>query len=310
MQENQNFSNKLIIRFLCLIAFLFAILDFFELQKIYENWLYYVKIYQENVVILDKCIKFPFLLKSIFTLFSLFTSISAMIITFLVSINLNFFIEKFFLSFLYYNFYLFGPYMLFFSFYGIMNRDKIFLRCKNEENSFNFFSNDFKKYNFFENNFKNMNNNFSSENLAINWMVGSDRLNYDNNYISISNIFNLVTTVTIAFLICLSMSLYETYDVYCRSILNLDNGNKVLRKIFWWVVDKNRTYLRNLHNNMNNFNNIVNGNLNYTSIGNQNLNIPEMINEINNNYRNFYYNNNSNYNLNTNLTITEENNTE
>lgn len=293
MQEN-HYTGILTIRFLCCIAIMFAFLDILELKNIYYSWLSALKEYDSNKLFLDKCVKFPFLTKSFFTLFSLFCSVSAMIITALISISLEFFIEKCLLTFAYYNFYIFGPYLLFFSFLALMNFEKIIFNCKND---MNFSSENYLKKDYYTNgdyitnksffnlmqkndpkqfafpselnsfyildssNNNNLHfgirNNISNEKNKENNYRYSDKLLVNGNFVASSNIFNLISTITVSSLICLGMMLYETYDLFHCSILKLHGQCPIIRKLFWWIIMKNRQRIINYRNRVNEINAIV-----------------------------------------------------
>jgi len=255
MQENSNFSNTLTIKFLCFVSIIFALLDIIELQNIYDSWYHSIKAYKNNLVFLDTCIKFPLISKAVFTLFSFLSSLSAAFVTFLASINIDFFIDKCLLTFIFFNVNIYGPFMLFFSFYGMMNFDNIFYSCKSDQNSVKFFKQIstvglMKTYDLTD---------FPQIQLSHGYLQ-PNRVNHTNNYVSFSNVFNLITTITISFLICLVFSLYETYDKYYCSILNKEGGNPLLGKLFWFIISKhkkfgiNRRDYSNSNNNRNSTN--------------------------------------------------------
>lgn len=259
MQEN-SFTNNLTIQFLCLMAFLFALVDLLELNKIYNLWTDSSSIKNK---IFNDCLVYPLMARTIFTLFSLFSSISAMMLTFLISFNLEMFIDKFFLTYVYYNYYIFGPYMLIFSLVGLLNWSKIINICYNNEEIFSNYSN-------IQYNFLNTKAQLFSDLYKDNIKVVKD-FPYEA-HMSTTNMFNLITTMTISVIICLGMSLYETYNIFVSSIRKNDDGNIFIRKIFWYVVFKNRRNINSrqilLNENVNHINN--NSNL---SLDDSNLNV-------------------------------------
>lgn len=235
--EEHSISNTLAIKFLCFMSIIFILLNILELEKIYLNWIESISTHKNNIDFIDECIKYPLLLKTFFSLFSLFFSISAAIFTLLVSINIQFFIDKCLLTYIYYNFYLFGPYLLISSFFAIMNFDKVFHNCK----KIGIHSDDFLKVikatSFIE---KQNITDFFPNDFSDNVIRGERIFHNNNNYASVSNIFNLVTTITFSFLLTLTMTLYETYGTYHCSILRKDGGNPIIGKLFWVLVSKNR----------------------------------------------------------------------
>lgn len=234
MEEN-TFTNTLAIKFLCFISIIFVFLNILEIEKIYLALLHSISLYKNNIRFLDECVKFPLLSKAFFSLFSLFFSISAAIFTILISIQVEFFLGKCLLTYIYYNFYLFGPYLLFSSFFAMMNFDKVFHHCQKTDSHVNFLLRESIKATSLI--YKQQIENNFSDNL-----IRSESVFPNNNYVSVSNIFNLVTTITVSFLLCLSMALYETYFTYYCSILRKDGGNPIIGKIFWFVVSKNRKF--------------------------------------------------------------------
>lgn len=267
--EEHSSTNTLAIKFLCFVSFLFVFLNIFEIEKIYLTWVNSIAIYRDhNIAFLDRCVKYPLLSKTFFSLFSLFFSLSAAIFTLIVSINIQFFLEKCLLTYIYYNFYLFGPYLLFASLFALMNFDKVFHNCKSERNASDYLLKAIQAtsliqkqvgvYNYYSNDF--------TENINNNYIIRGDRIFSNNNYISASNIFNLVTTITFSFLLCLTMTFYETYNVYCCSILRKEGGSRIIGKLFWFLVSKNRKfriYRRDefVNNNNNNLPRISNNDL-------------------------------------------------
>ncbi len=273
MEENL-FTNTLAIKFLCFISIIFVYLNLLEIEKIYIIWVQSISLYNDNIFFLDHCIKFPLLSKTFCSLFSLFLSVSTAIFTLFVSIQIQFFLEKLLLTYVYFNFYLFGPYLLFSSFFAIINFDEVFHSCKQQGNSADLLTKAIKATLILE---KQNNHNFYTSNFSEN-IVRGDKILFKSHYASVSNVFNLVTTIIVSFLLCLSMSLYETYVTYNLSILRKDGGNAIIRKAFWLLVSKNRSYRINRRDPVST-NNILRNSNNSILVGN-----PEITsNLINNN---------------------------
>lgn len=124
---------------------MFTFIEVLEIKKIWIVWETAQKIFHQSLF--DNCIKYQLIAKGIFGSFILFISFSAVFLTFFLYINIDYFIEKVFYTFIYYNYLIFGPYMLAFSIIGIVNWENILYICK-ENRSFhqNFFL-DSKRFN-------------------------------------------------------------------------------------------------------------------------------------------------------------------
>ena len=124
--ENSNFTNNLILKFFCFVSFFFLIVDILELKRTYSSFLYSLANSKYNsTIFIEECIQFPHTARAIFTVFSISLCFSTFLMTFIFSLNFEFFNEKMLFTISYYIYYIFGPYLLFFSIYFIINRDKL-----------------------------------------------------------------------------------------------------------------------------------------------------------------------------------------
>ncbi len=116
--ENDIYVSNLILKFIFLISLIFIVLDFIQIYYIFDSILEgYIK-YPLNIF--NECIKYQKIGDLFYSIFSLFSSLSATIISIGLIINLETFTNKFFHTFVYYNYIIFGPYLLiscFLSFY-------------------------------------------------------------------------------------------------------------------------------------------------------------------------------------------------
>ena len=62
----------------------------------------------------------------------------------------------------------------------------------------------------------------------------------DSKIFSFSNMFNLTACLLIAILITLGVIIYDCCMIYINSIIQRNEGNCIVRKVFWWAVLKFR----------------------------------------------------------------------
>jgi len=77
----------------------------------------------------ETCLKWELMTRTSFCIFSLASAISAMILTFLLTSNPDYFIEKLLSTYLYFNYLVFGPILLGFCLLGIMNWGNVMYSC-------------------------------------------------------------------------------------------------------------------------------------------------------------------------------------
>lgn len=106
---------------------MFVLFDGMEVEKIFSTYEIAKTAYSPQLF--DSCVKFPLLAKTIFSIFSFLVAFSAFIMTFFMAISIDFFADKIITTFLYFNYLIFGPYMLAFSVLGIYYFDKTMYMC-------------------------------------------------------------------------------------------------------------------------------------------------------------------------------------
>ena len=60
-----------------------------------------------------------------------------------------------------------------------------------------------------------------------------------------SNILNWLSSTILSCLICLTMSVYETFNFYFNSILKREGGCTIIRKLFLWCISSSRNGISN-----------------------------------------------------------------
>jgi hypothetical protein len=59
-------------------------------------------------------------------------------------------------------------------------------------------------------------------------------------FLSFTNLFNIIACFILSFILTLGVTIYKSLELYINSILRKDDGNYIIRKLFWWAVYKNR----------------------------------------------------------------------
>jgi hypothetical protein len=108
--ENEVNSSRLSLWIVFFLSILLISLDSIEIFYNLNN----IKLASEKVApnVYENCFKIQFLSQVVFSLFSCLTGVSALIMSMGLLINYRFFTSKLMDTFLYYNYIIFGPYML------------------------------------------------------------------------------------------------------------------------------------------------------------------------------------------------------
>ena len=109
-------SEKISAAFVLIIAITLIIMDLLSLYYSYDYLLYSSKKYPFEVF--DKCIKYDSITEIYFTLFAFMAAISAGLMAIGILIGYDLFFEKFLVTFLNFNYYIFGLLLLVSSLFG------------------------------------------------------------------------------------------------------------------------------------------------------------------------------------------------
>jgi hypothetical protein len=90
--EEPNNSNTVTIFLLLVVCSLFVTIDGLELYRLVDQWDYALRSFHKETF--EHCIQFPIIARTAFTIFSFMAAFSSFLIAFLLSINVDFFIEK------------------------------------------------------------------------------------------------------------------------------------------------------------------------------------------------------------------------
>lgn len=132
MEENEDRGQNITLVLLLLISFILLFVDSLELYGLIQNWEFGTSVISP---IFESCIKWELYNKSIFSIFSFLGAVSAFMLTLFLLINSTYFAENILATFLYFNYVVFGPYMLGFCILGFINWNNVVYQC--DRQSFN-----------------------------------------------------------------------------------------------------------------------------------------------------------------------------
>ena len=120
-------SEKISALFVLIIAITLIVMDLLSLYYSYDYLLYASKRFPFDVF--DQCIKYDSLTEIYFTLFAFMAAISAGLMALGILMGYDLFFEKFLVTFLNFNYYIFGLLLLASSLIGLFNYNKICYDC-------------------------------------------------------------------------------------------------------------------------------------------------------------------------------------
>ena len=133
IEEGNNFDDepfnaeKSSAVFVLIIAITLLVLDYFSLYYSYDYLLYASRKYPFETF--DRCIKYQSLTEIFFTLFAFMAAISAGLMALGILMGYDLFFEKFLLTFLNFNYYIFGLLLLCTSLIGVFYYNKVCYDC-------------------------------------------------------------------------------------------------------------------------------------------------------------------------------------
>ena len=130
-------SEKLSAIFVLIIALILMGMNILSLYYSYDYLLYASRKYPFETF--DRCIKYQSFTEIYFTLFAFMAAISAVLMSVGITIGYDLFFEKFLITFMNFNYYVFGLLLFASSVLGLINYDKICFDCyKNNPNDLEF----------------------------------------------------------------------------------------------------------------------------------------------------------------------------
>jgi hypothetical protein len=124
--EGDHLTNNFTIYLMLVICVILISVDMIELYRVVLSWNYMNKF---DPVLFNSCIKKELILKTIFSVFSFLAAISAFLLCLFLTISVEFFIEKIMPTFLKLIYFIFGPYMLAFTIFGLANWNDVVYIC-------------------------------------------------------------------------------------------------------------------------------------------------------------------------------------
>ena len=125
--DNPNNGEKISAIFILIISLILIAMDFLSLYYSYKFLVFSSKRY--SFLVFDKCIKYQSITEMFFTFFALLAAVSAALMALGITIGYDLFFEKFLLTFINYNYYIFGLLLLASSIIGLLNYNKVCYDC-------------------------------------------------------------------------------------------------------------------------------------------------------------------------------------
>ena len=126
-EDNSHTALKIVFVFSLLLIFM----DIYELYFSYYSLIDYAESFLPEVF--EQCVKYHIITQMFFTVFAALAGFSACIMSFFMLFNYQFFIYKLIETFMFYNFYAFGPVLLGLSSFAFMYFDKVCNTCDNDD---------------------------------------------------------------------------------------------------------------------------------------------------------------------------------
>lgn len=128
IENNDNQSNKITISILLIISLSLVCLDFYSLYQTFNYLNYHLK--SNNDSFYNQCIESKIILEIVFIIFATLAGISGTILSIGFLVKNELFLEKIFVSFGHFNYFIFGPFLFANSIFGLINFQKIGYSCE------------------------------------------------------------------------------------------------------------------------------------------------------------------------------------
>ena len=125
--DNPNCGERLSAIFILIISLILIGMDFLSLYYSYQYIMTSSKRY--SFLVFERCIKYQSIMEIFFTLFALLAAVSAALMALGITIGYDLFFEKFLVTFINFNYYVFGLLLLASSIVGLLNFNKVCYDC-------------------------------------------------------------------------------------------------------------------------------------------------------------------------------------
>jgi len=137
MQSDCSISNNFSLYLFLIISLILVSVDILGIYHIVLTWKASIN---ASTVVFETCLKWQLISKTCFAVFSSLAAISSLVLCGFLIINMEFFTDKMLNTFLYYNYLIFGPYMLGFCILGLIFWNETSYVCSKHNINYKFFS--------------------------------------------------------------------------------------------------------------------------------------------------------------------------
>ena len=137
MENDCSISNSFSLYLFLIISVILLSVDCLGLYHIIINWQQSIEL---PVALFESCIKWQLITRTCFAVFSSLAALSSLILCASLIVNLEIFTEKILSTFLYYNYIIFGPYMLGFCILGLLFWENVSYVCSKHNPDTKFFN--------------------------------------------------------------------------------------------------------------------------------------------------------------------------
>ena len=130
-------TNNFTIYLMLVVCIILLSVDCYELYKISLSWSY---IHKFDPILFNTCIKKELIIKTIYASLSFFSALASFLLTLFLTISIEFFIEKLLVAYMHFIYVIFGPMMLAFSLFGLLNWNQVVQVCDRKNYSNQIFS--------------------------------------------------------------------------------------------------------------------------------------------------------------------------
>ena len=119
-------TNNFTVYFLLLVSIVLLTVNCIDLANVIQNWIDSAEL---NRKLYTSCVKYPLISKTIFSFFSIFTSLAICLLSAMLLVSFSFFITKLLKPYIKSICYVFGPLMLGFSLLGLIYWNDVVYLC-------------------------------------------------------------------------------------------------------------------------------------------------------------------------------------